>query len=289
MSKSFTQKLIEIRLTLADGGFAGGENTKIIRGLGCDVEITKPGLPAKNSCKATIWGMPLADMEALTMLAFEPLKVSKNRIAVYAGDEAGLALAFAGDITSAWPDFNSSPDVAFRLEALTGYVASVTPRRIYSAGGDVSIDAIMRRLAGEMGLAYVNNGVSGSLIQPALSGGLYEQAYSVARMADFELLLDDESMVIQPWDAVRDADTDPPVWRDSTGVKGYPTFTQTGISVTGLYAPALVQGGLLQLESIVPKAGGNWKIISLKHRLQAHYPGASQWHTTVEGAYLAGK
>ena len=289
MSKSFTQKMIEIRLTLADGGFAGGENTKIIRGLGCDVEITKPGLPAKNSCKATIWGMPLADMEALTMLAFEPLKVRKNKIAVYAGDEEGLALAFAGDITGAWPDFNAAPDVAFRVEALTGYVASVTPRRIYSAGGDVSIDAIMRQLAGEMGVAFVNNGVTGRLAQPALSGGLYEQAASVARMADIELVLDDEAMVIQPWDAVRDADAEPPVWRDSTGVKGYPTFTQTGISVTGLYAPALVQGGALRVESIVPKASGTWKIISLKHKLQAHYPGATQWHTTVEGAYRAGK
>lgn len=133
MSKSFTQKLIEIRLTLADGGFAGGENTKIIRGLGCDVEITKPGLPAKNSCKATIWGMPLADMEALTMLAFEPLKVRKNKIAVYAGDEEGLALAFAGDITGRVAGLQRHPDVAFRIEALTGYVASVTPRRIYSA------------------------------------------------------------------------------------------------------------------------------------------------------------
>ncbi len=289
MSKSFTQKMIEIRLTLADGGFAGGENTKIIRGLGCDVEITKPGLPAKNSCKATIWGMPLADMEALTMLAFEPLKVRKNKIAVYAGDEEGLALAFAGDITGAWPDFNAAPDVAFRMEALTGYVASVTPRKIYTAPGTVGIEAIMRQLAGEMGVAFVNNGVTGSLAQPALSGGLYEQAASVARMADIELVLDDEAMVIQPWDAVRDADAEPPVWRDSTGVKGYPTFTQTGISVTGLYAPALVQGGALRVESIVPKASGTWKIISLKHKLQAHYPGATQWHTTVEGAYRAGK
>lgn len=289
MSKSFTQKMIEIRLTLADGGFAGGENTKIIRGLGCDVEITKPGLPAKNSCKATIWGMPLADMEALTMLAFEPLKVRKNKIAVYAGDEEGLALAFAGDITGAWPDFNAAPDVAFRMEALTGYVASVTPRKIYTAPGTVGIEAIMRQLAGEMGVAFGNNGVTGSLAQPALSGGLYEQAASVARMADIELVLDDEAMVIQPWDAVRDADAEPPVWRDSTGVKGYPTFTQTGISVTGLYAPALVQGGALRVESIVPKASGTWKIISLKHKLQAHYPGATQWHTTVEGAYRAWK
>lgn len=59
--------------------------------------------------------------------------------------------------------------------------------------------------------------------------------------------------------------------------------------MTGLYAPALVQGGALRVESIVPKASGAWKIISLKHKLQAHYPGATQWHTTVEGAYRAGK
>ncbi len=289
MSKSFTQKRIEIRLILAEGGFSGGQNVKVINGLGCDVEITKPGLPAKNSCKVTIWGMPRADMEAMTMLAFEPLKVNKNKIAVYAGDDAGLSLAFSGDITTAWPDFNPAPDVAFQIEALTGYVASVTPRVPYTAKGSVAIDAVMRQLAGEMGLTYVNNGVSGSLPDPALSGGLFEQAHSVARMANFELIIDDESMVIQPFDSVRDPEASPPVWRDTTGVKGYPTFTKTGISVTGLYAPALVQGGLLRVESVVPKASGSWKIISLKHKLQAYYTGATAWHTSVEGAYRAGK
>ena len=55
MSKSFTQKRIEIHLILAEGGFSGGQTVKVINGLGCDDELTKPGLPAKNSCKVTIW------------------------------------------------------------------------------------------------------------------------------------------------------------------------------------------------------------------------------------------
>lgn len=60
--KSFTQKLIELRITLAQGSFGGKGNTKIIRQLSCDVEIEKAGrlqrtLPrsAFAACCCTIW------------------------------------------------------------------------------------------------------------------------------------------------------------------------------------------------------------------------------------------
>ncbi len=131
MNTSFTKKLLEAHITLAEGGFntatGQGANTKIIR-LGMDVDIQKPGGKEKNKAKVKIFNMPLADMEMLTTLAFKPLQASKNRIAVYAGDEEhGMSLAFSGDIVSAVPNFNAAPDPSFDVECITGYVASITP------------------------------------------------------------------------------------------------------------------------------------------------------------------
>lgn len=290
---SFTKKILEVHLTLGTGksfASAGTANTKIIRGLGCDVSITKPGLPAKNSAKIKIWGMLLADMEQLTTLAFKPLEVAKNKVAVYAGDEQhGVTLAFSGDITSAWPDFNAAPDVAFTVDAIAGYVASVTPASPLTVQGEVGLDTLMGQLAQDMGFSYTNKGVTGSLVNPAISGGPAEKAWAIARQARFELLMDDGEMVIMPRGAVRTTPSSAPVWRDNSGMKGYPSFSQTGLTARGLYEPAIMQGGCVQIESVVPKASGIWKVVSLRHKLQAHYPGAQEWHTEIETTYLQGQ
>ena len=284
---SFTAKQIEVRITLAEGAFTGGNNVKIIKGLGVDCTIDKPGLPAKNSCKITIFGMPLSDMEQATTLAFRPLKVSPNRVEVYAGDDNDLSLAFAGDITSAWPDFNSAPTIGIKIDAITGYVASVTPSRPTTRQGNVAAADLMKKLASEMGYTFQNNGVSASLSNPALYGSPMEKAQSIARQGGFELIVDDHDLVMQPPNA--DRGPAPMVWSKETGLFGYPTFTKDGISARGYYAPGLVQGGMVSIKSIVPKTSGDWKITSIKHALQAFYPGAAKWETSVEAAYNARK
>ena len=155
MNTSFTKKLLEAHITLAEGGFntatGQGANTKIIR-LGMDVDIQKPGGKEKNKAKVRIFNMPLADMETLTTLAFKPLQASKNRIAVYAGDEEhGMSLAFSGDIVSAVPNFNSAPDPSFDIECITGYVASITPVPPLTAQGSQDVATLMQGLAKQMG------------------------------------------------------------------------------------------------------------------------------------------
>lgn len=155
MNTSFTKKLLEAHITLAEGGFntatGQGANTKIIR-LGMDVDIQKPGGKEKNKAKVKIFNMPLADMETLTTLAFKPLQASKNRIAVYAGDEEhGMSLAFSGDIVSAVPNFNAAPDPSFDVECITGYVASITPVPPLTAQGAQDVATLMQGLAKQWG------------------------------------------------------------------------------------------------------------------------------------------
>jgi len=68
----------------------------------------------------------------------------------------------------------------------------------------------------------------------------------------------------------------------------YPSFSQQGISAQGLYEPMIQLGGPLRIESIVPKATGLWKVTSLRHKLQANYPGAESWFSSVEAVYPEG-
>lgn len=282
--KSFTQKLLELRITLAEGSFGGKGNTKIINQLACEVEIEKAGLPSKNTAKVSVTGMLLADMEQLTSLSFRLKKTPRNRIAVYVGEEdKGLSLAFSGEITSAFADFNS-PDVKFKMEAMTGYFGSITPARPQTFQGGTDAGGIIGNLAGDMGYSFKNNGVTVQLSNPVLGGSPMDKAQAVAKAAGADLLVDDESMILSPR-GQGNGETpsgNTVLLQAESGMIGYPSFDQQGIVVKSLYNPAFRFGGLFRVESVVPKASGVWRITKMRHKLQNMGP---DWHTSLNGAY----
>lgn len=289
-NSSFARKMLEAHIILAEGGYntRSGEtaNTRIVR-LGMDVDIQKPGGQEKNKAKVKIFNLPLEDMEVLTTLAFQPLQVSKNAIAIYAGDEErGLSLAFSGDIVSAVPNFNAAPDPSFDIDCVTGYVASVTPVPPLTGGGAQEVAQLMAGLAKQMNLSFVNRGVKSVLRNIAFVGGPMQQARQIADAARIVLLVDDGEMIIMPPEEMRsDADGGTPHWKDSTGMFGYPSFDNEGIQAKGIYEPKLQIGAPIRIESMVPRASGIWQITSLSHKLQANYPGASFWESQVKATY----
>ena len=288
---SYTQKIIEVRVTLAEGNFAASKNnagnTKIIR-LACDVVINKPGGKEKPSATIKVYNLPLADMEQLTLLAFKPLKSSKNVVAVYAGDENGLSLAFSGDITGAVPDFSGSPEPIFEITAITGYQASITAVSPYTAKGEQDVPTTLQKLVKDMGFTFQNRGAVAKMRNLALMGGPLEQARALAEAARLDLILDDSEIIITPRGTLRTDATaqNTPVWTAASGLLGYPAFDNKGIIARGIYEPRLLLGGPLRIESMVPRATGLWKITSLSHHLQAGLPRGGAWESSVKAAYV---
>jgi len=114
MTGSFTIKTIKLTLT-----YSGKQHT--VEGLACTVDVTKPGLPEKNSASVSVWGLKYELMEELTMLAFRPLESEKNQIMIEAGDKDGqLSVVFKGEIVSASADYNDAPNIAMKFEAESG-------------------------------------------------------------------------------------------------------------------------------------------------------------------------
>lgn len=71
----------------------------------------------------------------------------------------------------------------------------------------------------------------------------------------------------------------------NSGMIGYPSFTQDGITATCFYDPRLKLGGQVKIESIVPRATGYWKITKLSHDLAAYTNG--RWVSKIDGTYLS--
>ena len=70
------QKTLKTTIILGEGEFSGGGNTKVFEGYATTCQVTKAGLPEKNSAEVRIHGLKMADMEQLTFLSFMPASIA---------------------------------------------------------------------------------------------------------------------------------------------------------------------------------------------------------------------
>jgi hypothetical protein len=276
-------KTIRTTIILSEGEFEGGGNTKVIEGLATTVEVEKNGLPEKNTAKVAISNLKMSDMEKMTFLAFRPLQKRKNKIVIEAGIQGQeLGMVFKGDIISAFPDFNSAPDVPFQIEAMAAgwsYQIAESPTSIQ---GEEDVAKLMEQFAKQAGFSFVNNNVSATVQNTTFTGSPVQKAQQLAHEVNIELLIDDENFTIQNWGEPRG---DAVLLGANSGLIGYPTFTQDGVEGRSFYNPKLRLGGQIKLQSIVPKANGYWKLTKLSHSLSA-YTTSTQWESAFSGIWL---
>lgn len=284
----FSVKQIEVRITLGKGTFGGKGSEKVINGLPVRVRISKPGGKDKNKAKIGISGMAYADMEQLTTLAFRPLQSDKNLIAVYAGDaESGLSQVFSGEITTASADFNRAPDPVFNIEAMAGYYPALIAAGPQSVASTMSAADFIAMQARAAGYSFDNQGVTSQIKDCIFSGSPVQKAQACAAQVGATLLIDDNAFILLPPGQARKGDA--VVLTPQTGMIGYPTFSSDGIEVTAVFDPAFQLGGLIHVESVVPKASGVWRITKLEHSLSANEPGDGRWESRISAAYEANR
>ena len=284
MAGSFTLKTIQVAITLGKGMFSEGGNTKTIEGLACDVSVTKPGLPEKNSASVKIWGLKYEDMAQLNMLAFKPLESQHNLISIKAGEQGqNLSLVFAGEITSAFADFNAAPDVCMEFESDSGSYPHQIATPTTTVNGEAQADKLFTQFAAEAGYTYKNEGVTASVQNAWFPGSPIDKMGKLARDIGCELLIDDGAVVVMPAGQARAGNA--ALLSKDTGLIGYPTFNQDGIVCKCIYNPGLQYGGLIKVESRVPRAAGVWKITKLSHSLSAYNPQGGPWESEVEAAH----
>ena len=252
------QKTIRTTIILGEGTFEDGSNTRIIEGLATDVQIKKAGLPEKNTASVTIANLSMKDMERLTFLAFRPLQSRKNHIMIEAGDLGEeLAVAFKGDITSAFPDFSTAPDVEFKIEAMTAGWSLKKAESPTSVNGEATVESLINQFAIDAGFSFVNNGITASVRNATYNGSPVQKAQQCANEVGIELLMDDDTWTIQPWGTPRG---DAVLLKADSGLIGYPSFSNDGIFCKCFFNSRLALGGQVKIESIVPRATGYWKI-----------------------------
>ena len=153
---SFKTRHMKIVITLAAGSFAGGGNQYTITDLAMSATVEKLPWPDGGKCSVEVWGLPLDVMEQLSTLAFRPFYRTRNYINIFAGEgfPDGMPQIFAGSIATAGADFNSAPDVKFKIEGQVGFFGRIQAQGQTAVHGQQAAEDFIRGQAEGAGFRF---------------------------------------------------------------------------------------------------------------------------------------
>ena len=288
---AFTRKKIDISFQLGGGQtFAGtSNNIQKISGLRVHASVVKNGAPGMAVMQIRVFGLSPSLMNQLATYGALPDLATPNTVQIEAGDdETGMSVVAVGNIQTAAADYNSAPDVSFNLSAFTGLIEAITLGKPTSINGGADAAQIMQQLATASDLAFENNGVSVKLSCPYFGGTARMQMQECAEAGDFNWIIDhstfgDKKGTLAIWPKFGTRGGTPVLISPDTGMVGFPTFINQGVSIKTLFNPnpSIKYGGQVQVQSSLQPACGLWSIYKLAHELQSETPNGA-WFTMIE-------
>lgn len=298
MADSFVQKLIELDVTLAQSPLTNAApfftsdvsnqpnaNSITISGSRTSARIQYAGQPKGSTATVQVYGLSPSLMNQLSTLGLVFSLIAHNSITIRAGDAVnGLSVVFIGTIWSATADFNRAPDVPFTFECIAGLDYQVIPAKPFSSTGPVDVGNVMSVLAQQMGYGFENNGVNVKLPPSYFPGTNADQWKKVRDDAQIEADVFpgvNTKQVLAIWPRGGSRNTlSVPLVSPSTGMIGYPSYSQVGLTVKTIYNPEIALGGKIQIQSSLPKATGTWVVLRVDHALDSLVPNGL-WESTL--------
>ena len=295
MPSSFVRRKIDVTFTLAQGGFGSdGSDTVKLSGLRVSVQINNAGLPSGATAKIRIEGMTQQLMSRLSVLVRNVVQPTQNNVLIEAGDDInGMSVVFDGGIYEAFADFNGVPNVAFVASALSTLLPNAVPITPTSYSGGASVSTIMAAIAGKAGLGFQDAGVSVTLQSPYFPGTAGEQIDRCAAAAKIIANIDKRTLYIWPKGGSQSSDV--PLVSAATGLLGYPSYNQNGVTFATIFNPSLSFYEPIQIQSDYlaaawvnqygqlpgyPTSNGRWVIYNLSHDIQSEVPDAP-WESMI--------
>ena len=287
---SFVNRLLRATFVLPQGKFPGTDsNTLVLEGYRMSAELQQSG-NFTNFLSLDVNGMRQADMQALSVI-FAPAQGSsvvptalnaRALVILEASEGSGYLQVFEGQFQQAQAKYDGIPFVALHVEAAAGAGQQYlrTPPQGFS--GTTQVAGLCEQLAGQMGFGFENNGVTGTLEKPYLSGTLMDQFREVCTAAGVDYYFDAKStLIICPKNQPRQ-NQPTQVLSPSSGLRGYVTLEQYGISLDCLFSAARSLGSPFELQdSDVPGTNGMWYPFSANHKLESIKPGGS-WFSHLQ-------
>jgi hypothetical protein len=216
------------------------------------------------------------------------LENRNNKIAIYAGDDTeGLSLIFAGEIWSAYADFNAAPTPKFEIEALCGGYGNLKAVGPQSVVTSAPVAKLVEQQAKEIGYSFKNEGVTTQITNAIFNGSPIQKMKAMAKHAGADIIIEDNSVLLLPKNVSRKG---APIFISAqSGMIGYPSFSGFGLEVKTIFNPAYLVKSDIEVQSVVPKASGRWRIEKTEHILSANFPKGGPWESALTCTFVSNK
>ncbi|MFA6213444.1 MAG: hypothetical protein WC714_28665 [Candidatus Obscuribacterales bacterium] len=277
MNDSFQKRVLRITITLAEGTFASsGGNTIVLEGYRASAQISQAGGSSTGHAAVDIFGMLQQDMNQLTSLSFDNIDKQRKKQEIFHHKitiEADGVFCFLGNIVNAWGNYNAQPNVFLHIEAVTQFFDKVNPYPASSFQGEVDVATLFDGFAKAMNLTLENNGVNIKVENPYFAGTVMAQAASLAAQVNIDLWYQGYTMVIINKGESRSFPV--PLISKDTGLVGYPSFDNSGVTFRCLFNPAIHFFSTVEIDSPVIRANGKWIVNTLRYTLESEKPGGA--------------
>jgi hypothetical protein len=271
----YAERRLDFVFTLGKGSFgSSGFNTVKVTGLRSNVAIAMASAPGLSTCVGMIQGLTPDIMNSLSTLGTPADQYrNNNEVTIYAGDGGnGAPVVFNGLLRVCYQDFNAQPETALHFRASPMTAAGFAPLPPLSFPGGADVATMMAQIAKMLGLNFENNNVQVKLSNQYLAGTPLQQARDLAEAAGIFMHIDPQTktLAIWPQNGVRAGGT--PLISPDSGLIGYPTYSDSGISFRCLYNPTIKFGGQVQIKnatdpatgkSVLPTTDGIWTVWQL--------------------------
>lgn len=252
---SFIERKIDIQIQLNGDTFDGSNSTLSLSGLRVTASIqTYSGSQSTfaSNVQLRICGMRQSDMDKLSTLGYEATKFRQNTIQILAGDDqSGMSIVFTGGITGCYVDYNAQPDVGVEIIAYAGAQQQYQPIAGSSYKGVMDVATMIQGITAQMGLRFINNGVTSKLSNHAVGGTGMVQIWDIVKAAGIFANQSLDGSTITIWPPGGSIDDTTIMISSQTGMVGYPMYANQGIEVVTLFNPTLQVGRWIQVDTSI--------------------------------------
>lgn len=281
--KKLRVRQLQCKFILQSGEFKQGYNTKIIDDNTINALVTKTmSNNFTNSADIIVYGMNDSNIAALSTLGFTPNIYELNHIELYAQyEDDSESLCFKGYIAKAWCDF-SDPNRPMHFQCQETYLNSIENVDPINIKGSSDVIELFSNLASKLNLSLQNNGVSGIMNNPILTGSTIDQLKTLSKQTEVNCVVDNGKLKISPKGF--SLTTEILNINSESGLLSYPTIDSYGVRFRIRYNPVLNIGQYIALQTKVkiPKATGKWFVYDMQSSLNNRH---ENWFTDLRCSY----
>lgn len=301
------RRSLDVNFTIKTGGFGpDGADSLTLTGHRVRAHITNAGMAAGSSLSLRVSGMSLSKMNRLSIIRARQTWQNANMITLYgSGDDGAMTAIFSGYITAAFVDFTGAPDVAFQVEANNLSLSAAKSMPVISFGTPVEFETVASLICESQGWALKNHGVKATF--PNYYGygdarsALEKLCLSVKAIFHFDFV-NQNTQILHVWPkdynyTADDIGSDMPYISKSSGLIGYPAYSDAGVLFQCLFNPYIRYFSPVKLKSDYAPAGwannqngqlpqgaspasSTWLPYVIEHTLESEIPDG-QWQTFV--------